>query len=81
MVAFDGERLMVKYPESVDGKPPPQQKHGWWRFLGRHLPSVSAIVLYPYVVIAVPSGKVSKRTSGSARSMIKYTGDLAFRRV
>ena len=67
---------MVKYPESLDGKPPPQKKRGWWRFLGRHLPGVSVVlmvalltatVLYPYVVITVPSGQVGvlwKRFNG-----------------
>jgi regulator of protease activity HflC (stomatin/prohibitin superfamily) len=56
--------------------PPPQQKRGWWRFFGRHLPGVSVVlmvvlltgtVLYPYVVITVPSGQVGvlwKRFNG-----------------
>ena len=67
---------MVKYPESLDGKPLPRKKPGLWRFLGRHLPGVSilmmvallaATVLYPYVVITVPSGQVGvlwKRFNG-----------------
>ena len=67
---------MVKYPESLDAMPPPQQKRGWWRFFGRHLPGVSVVlmvvlltgtVLYPYVVITVPSGQVGvlwKRFNG-----------------
>ena len=59
---------MVKYPESLDGKPPsPQRSHRWWRFVGRHLPGVSfalmvallmIVVLWPYMVITVPSGHV-----------------------
>ena len=57
---------MVKYPE-LDPMPPPPPKRGWWRFVARHLPGVSvmlmvamltATVLYPYVVITVPSGQV-----------------------
>ena len=67
---------MVKYPESLDGKPPPPRKRGLWRFIARHLPGVSvllmvasltATVLYPYVVITVPSGQVGvlwKRFNG-----------------
>ena len=65
---------MVMYSESLDGKPPPRRR--WWRFFGRHVPGVSvllmagmliAIVLYPYVVITVPSGQVGvlwKRFNG-----------------
>ena len=65
---------MVKYPETLDGKPPPRRR--WWRFISRHVPSLSvllmasgliAIVLYPHVVITVPSGKVGvlwKRFNG-----------------
>jgi len=49
---------------------------GWWRFVGRHLPSLSvllmasmlvATLLFPYVVITVPSGSVGvlwKRFNG-----------------
>jgi regulator of protease activity HflC (stomatin/prohibitin superfamily) len=56
--------------------PPPQKKRSWWRFFVRHLPGVSvmlmvvlltATVLYPYVVITVPSGQVGvlwKRFNG-----------------
>src|SRR6202140_2672061 len=66
---------MVKYPE-LDPTPPPPTKRGWWRYVGRHLPGVSvllmvamlsATVLYPYVVITVPSGQVGvlwKRFNG-----------------
>ena len=47
--------------------PPPRRKRRWLRFLGRHLPGVSLVlmvalliitVLWPYVVITVPSGRV-----------------------
>jgi regulator of protease activity HflC (stomatin/prohibitin superfamily) len=67
---------MVKYPESLEGKPSPQKSSGWWRYLGRHLPGVSVVlmvalltatVLYPYVVITIPSGQVGvlwKRFNG-----------------
>ena len=67
---------MVSYAEVLDGKPPPQRTRGWWHFLGRHLPSLSvllmaslliATVLFPYVVITVPSGSVGvlwKRFNG-----------------
>jgi regulator of protease activity HflC (stomatin/prohibitin superfamily) len=56
--------------------PPPPPKRGWWRYVGRHLPGVSVVlmvmllaatVLYPYVVITVPSGQVGvlwKRFNG-----------------
>ena len=66
---------MASYAEFLDGKPP-QQARGWWRFVGRHLPSLSvllmaslliATVLFPYVVITVPSGSVGvlwKRFNG-----------------
>ena len=67
---------MVKYPELLDEMPPPPTKRGWWRFVARHLPGVSVVlmvvlltatVLYPYVVITVPSGQVGvlwKRFNG-----------------
>ena len=67
---------MVKYPELLDELPPLPPKRGWWRLIGRHLPGVSVVlmvalltatVLYPYVVITVPSGQVGvlwKRFNG-----------------
>jgi regulator of protease activity HflC (stomatin/prohibitin superfamily) len=67
---------MASYPESLDDLPPPPRRRGWWRRIGRHLPAVSvtvmmclliAVVLWPYVVITVPSGKVGvlwKRFNG-----------------
>ncbi len=66
---------MVSYTDFLDGKPP-EQARGWWRFVSRHLPSLSvllmaslliATVLFPYVVITVPSGSVGvlwKRFNG-----------------
>jgi regulator of protease activity HflC (stomatin/prohibitin superfamily) len=67
---------MAKYPESLDEMPPAPQTRRWRRFLVRHLPSVSlalmaalfvAVLLYPYVIITVPSGMVGvlwKRFNG-----------------
>ncbi len=67
---------MATYPESLDEMSPAPIKRGWWRFIGRHLPSLSvalllsmlvATVLFPYVVITVPSGMVGvlwKRFNG-----------------
>ena len=67
---------MAKYPESLDGMPPRRQKRAWWRFIGRHLPSLSVTllvvllmttILFPYIVITVPSGMVGvlwKRFNG-----------------
>ena len=55
---------------------PSSMRTGWWRFVGRHLPSLSvmlmasmlvATLLFPYVVITVPSGSVGvlwKRFNG-----------------
>src|SRR5476649_232124 len=65
---------MVAYSQTLDDKPP--QRRRWWRFVGRHVPGVSvllmaagliAIVLYAHVVITVPSGQVGvlwKRFNG-----------------
>jgi len=67
---------MASYLDSLDDLPPPQRKRGWWRYLARHLPGFAvtlmmallvAVVLWPYVVITVPSGKVGvlwKRFNG-----------------
>ncbi len=67
---------MVKYPELLDDVPPPPMKRRWWRFVARHLPGVSVVlmvmmltatVLYPYIIITVPSGQVGvlwKRFNG-----------------
>ena len=62
---------MASYTDFLDDKPP-EQARGWWRFVGRHLPSISvllmaslliATVLFPYVVITVPSHRVLDRRS------------------
>jgi regulator of protease activity HflC (stomatin/prohibitin superfamily) len=68
---------MASYPQSIEDLMPPQRKkRTWWRFIGRHLPGVSflaltallvTVVLWPYVVITVPSGHVGvlwKRFNG-----------------
>ncbi|MGB6731746.1 MAG: prohibitin family protein [Xanthobacteraceae bacterium] len=67
---------MASYPESLDDLPPPPRRRGWWRHVWQHLPSLSVIVmmcllvvvvLWPYIVITVPSGKVGvlwKRFNG-----------------
>jgi prohibitin 2 len=67
---------MASYPQSIDDLAPPPAKRGWRRFLVRHLPGLSFIVLigllivvilWPYVVITVPSGQVGvlwKRFNG-----------------
>lgn len=58
---------MVTYPESLDGKPPPQKKRGRLRRFVRYLSRISLVlmvalfvgtVLWPYMVLTVPSGKV-----------------------
>jgi prohibitin 2 len=57
---------MTEHPSSPDAMPPEQPRRRRWRFL-RHVPSVPimsalvvvvAILLYPYVVVTVPSGEV-----------------------
>ncbi len=67
---------MASYPQSLDDLSPPPRRRGWWRLVWRHLPGFSVIVmicllivvvLWPYVVITVPSGKVGvlwKRFNG-----------------
>ena len=67
---------MASYPQSLDDLPPPPRRRGWWRRVWRHLPGLSvivmvclliAVVLWPYIVITVPSGKVGvlwKRFNG-----------------
>ena len=67
---------MASYPESLDDLPPPPRRVGWWGSLWRHLPGISvllmmsllaAVVLWPYIVITVPSGRVGvlwKRFNG-----------------
>ena len=67
---------MASYPQSIDDLEPPPAKRGWRRFFLRHLPGLSfltlvglliAVVLWPFVVITVPSGFVGilwKRFNG-----------------
>src|SRR5580704_9410215 len=68
---------MASYPQSIDDLiPPARKKRSWWRIIGRHLPGLSfliltallvTVVLWPYVVITVPSGHVGvlwKRFNG-----------------
>jgi regulator of protease activity HflC (stomatin/prohibitin superfamily) len=67
---------MASYPQSIDDLAPPPQKRGWRRMVLRHLPGLSfitlvglliVVVLWPYVVITVPSGSVGvlwKRFNG-----------------
>jgi regulator of protease activity HflC (stomatin/prohibitin superfamily) len=76
MLGFGGERLMASYPESIDDLPQPRKRRRWWRHIGRHLPALSVlvltallatIVLWPYMIITVPSGRVGvlwKRFNG-----------------
>jgi regulator of protease activity HflC (stomatin/prohibitin superfamily) len=56
---------MATYSEFLDSKPPPPKRG--WRRIRRHLPRASvllmtllliAIVLWPYVVVSVPTGQV-----------------------
>ncbi len=56
---------MAQYSIPIDATPP--AKRTFRRFLGRHLPSLTVIllsallvttVMFPYVVITVPSGMV-----------------------
>jgi hypothetical protein len=66
--ADGGEQVMKVDLWPVDGTPPPTTTPSRWRrFVGRHLPSVviylmvatlMAVVLYPHMVITVPSGHV-----------------------
>ncbi len=66
---------MSTYSEFLD-EMPAARKRRWWHFIGRHLPSLTIVVLvtmlavtvlFPYVVITVPSGMVGvlwKRFNG-----------------
>jgi prohibitin 2 len=58
---------MTAYVWPVDGTPPPTTRSRWRRAVERHLPSVViylmvatlvAVVLYPHMVVTVPSGHV-----------------------
>ena len=69
--------MATTYAESLYGMPPPRQKkRALTRFIGRHLPGLTVTllaglllttILFPYVVITVPSGHVGvlwKRFNG-----------------
>src|SRR5262249_15734055 len=62
-----GEQVMKVDGRPVDGAPLPTTPSRWRRFVDRHLPSVViylmvatlvGVVLYPHMVITVPSGQV-----------------------
>jgi regulator of protease activity HflC (stomatin/prohibitin superfamily) len=67
---------MAKYPEYFDELPPAPRSRRWSRRIIRHLPGVfvlvlmamlATVVLWPYMVITVPSGRVGvlwKRFNG-----------------
>ena len=67
---------MARYPQSIDDLPPPPRPRGFFRRIWRHLPGISVlvmsallitVVLWPYVVITIPSGRVGvlwKRFNG-----------------
>ena len=66
---------MAKYPQ-IDELPPVQPRRGFWHRMWRHVPALSVlvmsallvtVVLWPYVVITIPSGRVGvlwKRFNG-----------------
>jgi|SRR6185312_11090480 len=67
---------MAMYSESLHGAPPPPPPQAFRRYIRRHVPALSVslmvallvfIVLYPFIVITVPSGQVGvlwKRFNG-----------------
>jgi regulator of protease activity HflC (stomatin/prohibitin superfamily) len=67
---------MADYDELLDERPLPRKKRGLWGFLWRRLPAISLwlmvlllmiVVLWPYMIITVPSGRVGvlwKRFNG-----------------
>src|ERR1700739_4691565 len=67
---------MAIYPESISDLPLPRKRRSWWQLIGHHLPGfavlllsalLAIIVLWPYMVITVPSGSVGvlwKRFNG-----------------
>jgi prohibitin 2 len=67
---------MAKYPQSIDELPPVPRPRGFWHRMWRHLPGLAVlvmsamlvtVVLWPYVVITIPSGRVGvlwKRFNG-----------------
>jgi hypothetical protein len=84
---------MEAYVWPVDGTPPPTAPSRWRRFIERHLPSVViylmvatlvAVVLYPHMVVTVPSGDVGvlwKRFGGalcSTRVSLRVRVSISF---
>ena len=67
---------MAKYPQSIDDLPPVPRQRGVMHRIWRHVPGISVmvmsallvtVVLWPYVVITIPSGRVGvlwKRFNG-----------------
>ena len=67
---------MARYEDLLDAEPLAPKKRGWRGFIWRHLLAVTTallvallmiVVLWPYVVITVPSGRVGvywKRING-----------------
>jgi regulator of protease activity HflC (stomatin/prohibitin superfamily) len=67
---------MEDHPNFIDAMSPPPKARRFWRYFGRHLPGLSitfmvtllaATILYPYMLITVPSGHVGvlwKRFNG-----------------
>ncbi len=67
---------MAKYPQSIDDLPPVPRQRGVMHRIWRHVPGISVmvmsallvtVVLWPYVVITIPSGQVGvlwKRFNG-----------------
>jgi regulator of protease activity HflC (stomatin/prohibitin superfamily) len=67
---------MAKYPQSIDDLPPVPPRRGFLNRMWRHLPGIAVlvmsallitVVLWPYVVITIPSGRVGvlwKRFNG-----------------
>src|SRR5271165_5182783 len=67
---------MAKYPQSIDDLAPPPRPRGVFSRMWRHLPGIAVlvmsallitVVLWPYVVITIPSGRVGvlwKRFNG-----------------
>ena len=58
---------MARYEDLLDAEPLAPKKRGWRSFIWRHLAAVTTallvallmiVVLWPYVVITVPSGRV-----------------------
>ena len=85
---------MRAYPLSLDGTPPPARtQRTWRRFFLRHLTNIAillmvallvSIVLYPYVVMTVPSGHVGllwKRFRGGTTIDPKQLSDEGLRLI